>query len=179
MRTYIIFLLVPFLGLCQTDKSPLDVPKQMEQMSFLIGKWEFHWKNMMPDRSIQDGGVSQSYVYPILNESILCDDFLQVNPQGKVISGVTLRSYDPAEGKWKMKWIQSGSMEGQDFVGEMKDDIFIFLQTDDQEDEHGSYKVKVTFFDIKADTYSWRADRLYKNGYVLENVSSYVAHRKD
>ncbi len=173
-----ILLLFAYQGICQNNDLSQKVPEAMNHYSFLVGSWEFHWKNMQPDKSIVDGGVSYSKVYPIMSGFAICDDFLQFNGQN-VITGSTIRSYDPTEKKLTMKWVPSGNLIGQDFVGEFENGSLIFWQVGKTKDEYGSYKVRITFYDIGEKQYSWKTDRFYDDGYVLKNVSSYIAYRKN
>ncbi len=173
----IIALIVSFNVLGQyVDKINKNAPEQMKELAFTLGKWEFQWTTMNSDRSYKDGGKSSSNVYLIQDGYVYCDDFFQ-DLNGQLIIGSTLRSFDANTGKWKMLWAPAGNLTPSEFEGGVQGDSLVFWQVKETTDSFGSFKTKITFYDIKKNSYSWKSDRLYDGKILVEKVAFYTATR--
>lgn len=153
-------------------------PKELKAFEFTLGKWEFNWYHMDPKtREIIDDGVAYSNVYLIQDGLTYADDFYKKNKDGSVVQGTTFRGYDPKAKKLRMCWIMAGSFQPTFMEGNVEGDEVVLLIKGEQNDQFGKYRVRIVFYDITKDSYKWRRDFVFDNGFVVEKTTFYEAKR--
>lgn len=162
-----------------SEKLNSNAPKELKNLAFTLGKWEFQWYHLDPNtkENIADG-KSYSTVFLIHNGYTYCDDFFS-EKQGntKEVRGTTFRSFDPSANLYTMAWMVSESLMTNHMTGKKEDDKLIFETVETQKDQYGTYKSTITFYNIRKDSYDWKEDRLYDGSVLVKKATFYKAKR--
>lgn len=147
---------------------------EMKKMEFMLGEWQFNAKFRRADGSF-GSVVSRSIVKTTLGGRAIADHYCNVLTSGETDNvGVTIRSYNARQQKWLMVFYDFDLGSRTEFKGDYKDGEFHF----EGKGLHNGISLleKVTFYNIKDDSYSWKMDRSYDNGETwIEDFFSYDA----
>lgn len=155
------FLLIQGTVTAQENFGPRAHP-EMEKMKFLIGEWQFNGRYPQPDGTFGKI-VSRSSVNVTMGGRAIADHFSNVLANGEIDNvGITVRTYNAQTGKWKMFYVNQNLGAYTNFTGTYENGEFHF----DGKGVHGGVEImeKVTFFNIKEDSYSWNMDRSFDGG---------------
>ncbi|MCB0280014.1 MAG: DUF1579 family protein [Calditrichaeota bacterium] len=180
MKTNKVIVISLFMIICSSIVAQVH-PNTTQQspfrkMDFLIGEWEYDAKNREEDGTFSDAKYITK-TYHTFDGVMLQDDFYFQIPNGKWISyGTTVRTYDPRRGKFYMLWYTKDLSFVTQMEGDYEDGEFKFIGKG--KDEKGDFISHITFYDIKTDSYRWKADRSYDAGKTwIEKIFSYTATR--
>ncbi len=152
------------IGKLPTGMNP-RAPMETAQFAFMLGSWKSVAQIMVDVDNKKyasfEGIWTAHYGW---DGYALYDDWKPVGPAGG--SGPAVRSYNPQKGTWTMAYIPIGAAPENIWLMEGKfDDQGNMEAFFDGVDATGrAFKQKVMFFDIHADSFSWRADRSYDEG---------------
>ena len=76
-----------------------------------------------------------------------------------------------------MKWMVTGTHAETNMKGSKVGDEIVMYITEKQNDQFGTYTIRITFYDIRKDSYKWKQDFLFDNGLVVEKTTFYTATR--
>lgn len=183
MTKSLLFLITVFCiqGVTTTQSSEElenKLPQELKALEFTLGKWEFNWYHLDPySGKVVDDGLSYSNVYLIQDGTMYADDFYKKNPDGSEIRGTTFRAYDTKAKKLRMRWMVGGTLNTVDMEGNKEGENIVFYRNDEQNDQFGKYKIRITFYDIEENSYKWKRDFVFNDGTVVEKTTFYVAKR--
>lgn len=160
-RLWPAFLVAALYGLgamslaAQTDgddpRARCTIP-ETEQFAFWIGEWELSWG---------EKGQGTNTIRPVLDGCVIEERFQDLTPDGPGLQGISVSTYDPAEGKWKQTWVDNtGSY--LDFTGGIDGDRMI-LSRETTRDGHPLLQ-RMVWYSISPDSLDWNWERSADGG---------------
>jgi ketosteroid isomerase-like protein len=140
------FLILITASFAQNQKPPCS-ENQAKQFDFWLGTWDLEWQDAQG--KIQKG---VNKINKIMNGCVIEENFSAGSYLGKSHS-----MFDRKSGKWKQTWVDNGG-EYLDLVGEFKDRKMI-LNREFINPLGKKVMQKMTFFDIKTDSFEWLWER--------------------
>lgn len=137
-------------------------PPETEQFAFIIGEWDCTQRSMGPDGKLSPPAKARWTGRWELDGWAIRDDWSRTMPDGSVLKGFNIRSFNPRTGKWDNRWLQTGNLEWKYFEAERVGETMVM--TGEGEDRFGKFVEHNTFHDITAESWSWRKDRSYDGG---------------
>ncbi|QSE96500.1 hypothetical protein [Fulvivirga lutea] len=163
-----------------TSAQKQTLSEGLRPLAFTLGNWEFTWHHLDPQtRKYVDDGKAYSSVTLIHNGLTYADEFYKKNKDGSEIRGTTFRGYDPASKKLKLMWLVAGNLSYSTASGSKEGDNIVLYFDEEQNDQYGNYRVRITFYNITSNSYEWKQDFIYKDGTVVEKTMFYEAKRID
>lgn len=148
----------------------------LKKLDFFIGEWELTTKASRPDGSVMMG-KARTKAYYILDQAAIQDDFFALDPNDNVVfRGTSIRSYNRQSGKYQIVWVMPGVNGITDISGVMSNGKLV--TTGKGYDGNGEFLERFEYYNIKADSYSFKMDRSYDGGKTwLINFSSFDAKK--
>jgi len=169
------FLLILSCQAFSQETKGMDA-KGMDAMAFMIGEWDFAYQYRKQDGTFGDGAAISKVTY-ILDGQSIQDTYGEVHNGKYIPFGNTIRSYDNRTRKYRMLWYNASLSDYTLFEGKKVDGEFHFEGRG--RDQRGEFLEQITFYDIQADSYSWKMNRSYDDGKTwLENFFAYKATRR-
>ncbi len=163
MRTIILLLSVLLLAL------PLFAapPAPENDFDYLLGDWEF------TANSKQWGKFHGLWSAVRLEEGQILDEYRIVDDDGKTIYvTTTLRNYNKALNRWELIGADAGNGL-QDFGTAKREGAEMHI-----EQKFGTSLWRIRYHDIKADRFSWAADRSLDGGKTWETGHQTIEARR-
>jgi hypothetical protein len=85
------------------ERNP-GAPKELEEFSFLVGKWQGEGKVKLDAGKVAEFQVSWISRY-ILDGTAIADEMHSVGPDGRPFMGITLRQYDASRKTWIVEFL--------------------------------------------------------------------------
>lgn len=85
------------------ERNP-NAPTELDQFSFLIGKWNGIGKARLPDGGHAQFELNWIGRY-ILNGMAIADEFHSLTPDGKPYLGISLRQFDAQQSRWIIEYL--------------------------------------------------------------------------
>lgn len=152
--------------------------KQLTDFAFIIGQWECVVNIKKEDGEIEQNIAIWTGRY-ILDGNAIEDEYRETNKNGELIRlGINIRSYDNENG-WTMKWLDGLNSTWLDLGPKELGGVNI-------SDSMITFKhyavinmiVKISFYDIKDNSFSWKADVSNDNEKTWdEQVFTIIANR--
>lgn len=126
-----------------------NAPPETKQFDFIIGEFDCNDRIFNPqDGKWYDMKVMRRAAYILNGHAIQDQNWLPI------FNTSNMRMFDTKEKKWKVTYFKMPTYQTGIWTGEKTGDEIVLKQGTD---EKGS---RLTFFDIKADEYSWKAESL-------------------
>jgi hypothetical protein len=152
-------------------------PPETAQFSFIIGAWDCMIRSMKPDGSGFTERQASWTGYYILDGWAIQDIWVYKTPDGQTYEGTNVHSFNPETSKWDNRWVASPSLQWKYFQSEMVGDTMV-MTGGEGKGPNGDFIDRNTFFDIAADSWSWRKDRSFDGGETwIEGVAFIEAMR--
>jgi len=152
--------------------------EQLSDFAFIIGRWECDVNIKKGDDEFEQNEALWTGRY-ILDGNAIEDEYRETNEDGELIRlGINIRSYNNENG-WTMKWFDALNSSWLDLGP--KELGGVHVNSSSISFKHFALNdmlVRITFFDIKDDSFSWKADVSNDNGKTWdEKVFTIIANR--
>jgi hypothetical protein len=139
-------------------------PPEAEQFAFLVGEWRCAVRRLQADGTRVAGPEARWTGYWILDGWAIQDDWVAPGPDGAPFRATTIRSFDPAAGRWTVRRLPQGALRWTDASAERVGDTLVLTGAPAVDPEGRSCLERATFYDIASDSFRWRQDRSYDAG---------------
>ncbi len=130
------------------------------QFDFLLGEWTVDVASKAPNVPPRYKGWWQAR--KTLNGLGIVDEYAVTDDHGQIVyTGTTLRAFDTRSGTWTMRYVdQAGGQTGHwsDLVGK-KEGQEIHVEQRGHAPDGQTTILKIRYFDIQPNHFSWAADR--------------------
>ncbi len=181
-KLFLLFLLFHFSP-SGAQPFPDEDSSASHAFDFWIGQWNIDEKILQQDGTWLNLSARTS-VAPILNGEALIEHwegevqfFWEGMKEPEMIKGLSIRSYDPQSGTWKIYWMDSRNPEfGIPYTGTFKNDSGIFYRH--WETPTGERKGRIIFSDISRKSVKWELAVSSDNGVNWQTLWIMEMHRK-
>jgi hypothetical protein len=112
------------------------------------------------------------------SDGVLVERIAMTVAGGPTYVGTVERRFDADSGRWLVRTtLEDPEPVVLEMIGKLKDGRMVEYGADG-EDGRGGYSNRVSFFDVRADTFTARQDRLYDDGHLESAVWVYTATRR-
>lgn len=140
-------------------------PPGASQFDFLVGEWTVDVTSKAPNAPPSYKGVWRAW--KTLNGLGIIDEYSVSDDSDRVVySGTTLRAFDTRSGTWTMRYVdQFAGQTGRwsDLVGR-KEGQEIHAEQRGRTSDGRTTILKIRYFDIQPDHFSWAADQSRDGG---------------
>ena len=152
-------------------------PSETAEYAFMVGSWHCTSKSMKPDGTYSQPSKASWKGYFILDGWAIQDDWTRFDTEGKaLLFGTNIRSYNQKLAKWECRWLPTGSLEWKHFLSWRDGDTMVMEGKGS--DQRGDFIDRNTFYNIAADSWSWKKDRSYDGGKTwIEKIALIEAKR--
>lgn len=140
--------------------TPTDQSTSAGDFDFFIGNWQTTQKWMRPDKTVDTTQV-RIKTYPALGGMGLVDDNYTQTSDGEIYWGTAFRTYEPKEKRWACRWYDA-KLQSWSPVFYLKKAGATVTGTIEGSDNFGTYQDRVSFYNIQANSFSWKMDRKYE-----------------
>jgi hypothetical protein len=158
-RCLLLFLLFPFMI---SQINPL-APGELSRFDFIIGDWV-----CQTEYKAENGKILKYHAkwkgYYLTNKLMIADDFIVEDENNRLyFYGTTFRTYNKNSKSWDMRFYDGLSTKWMELTGNHDNSDEIHL-TAKGSDTKGDFITKITFYNIKKDSFDWKSDQSYDNG---------------
>ncbi len=151
----------------QTDDKPCS-SKEASQFDFWVGNWQLNWKDT--DGTVKTG---TNVTTKILGGCVIEENF--TSGDGTFI-GRSVSVYNPAKKIWQQTWVDNNGAY-MDFTGGKDGDI-LYLQRKVTNKAGKEVIQKMTFTDIKENSFTWNWESSGDNGATWAQIWQILYTRK-
>ena len=165
MKSILYFLLfIPVYGLAAsaaklTTAGPHpDAPEQLMEYGQLVGNWQCTGQSLQQDGTWKDSpGVATWTWYYVLDGHAIQDFWHPApNVEGKVIPGLSLRTYDAATGIWNVIATLASSARIDAFNSSFRNDAIHVTTERAASARFPAHLMHITFHNISANHFDWK-----------------------
>mgnify|MGYP003460919129 FL=1 len=151
----------------QTNDKPCSSP-EASQFDFWVGKWQLNWKD--PDGTLKSG---TNVINKILGSCVIEENFTSGD---STFFGKSVSIYSPTKKIWQQTWVDNNGAY-MDFQGG-RDGENMYLQRIVKNKEGKEIIQKMTFTDIKENSFTWNWESSGDNGGTWVQIWQILYTRK-
>ena len=138
--------------------SPALADDTFAQFGRLVGDWDIRDESLQQDGTWKAGNGARWTWRAILNGGAIQDDWIAPAPDveapnGRRMYGTNIRIYNAKEARWEMAWASNPGGKIDTFHATADGDDMVMRG------EFAGADTRITFFDIKADAFSWKMEQ--------------------
>lgn len=137
----------------QSNNDPCS-SEEASQFDFWLGEWKAEWKDKEGKLNYGKNTITKEFGSCVIVENFSTDD--------KSYIGRSLSVYSPKKNMWQQTWVDNNGA-CMDFTGG-KDGDNMYLQRKVTNNEGKEIIMKMTFTDIKKDSFTWNWESSADNG---------------
>ncbi len=153
----VITLLAVLVSVTVTNAQQADDPCSTpgaSQFDFWLGEWKAEWKDTEGKTGYGKNIITKEFGKCVINENFSTED--------KTYTGKSLSVYNEKKKMWQQTWVDSRGAY-MEFTGG-KDGENMYLQRKVTNSEGKEIIMKMTFTDIKKDSFTWNWESSNDNG---------------